>query len=345
MRRAAHTVGLAAVHPVGPLLALFLALLLALLLAPPAAAQETTLRARSGDGIWHLLVRAGIRPTGAAIEAFKELNEGRLLRGEQLVAGRGYAIPEGVGRRATVVPALGPRYERVERRSDRLAGHVYYLLSGHGGPDPGAIGRHAGRPFPEDEVAYDVTLRLARRLIEEGATVHLIVQDPDDGIRDGTRFALDRDERYQDGRAIAGNHVRRLRDRVALINRLYREDRATAKRQILLSLHVDARGSRREPPIDVHFQVASRRSERLARRLADTFREQYARVQPGRGYGGTVEYRNLYVLKRTRPAAVLVELGNIRHPRDQVRLVRASNRQALAEWLARGLLREAAGGR
>ncbi len=326
-----------------------LGIALALCLPAPASGQTelAALRAQHGDGIWNLLERAGIPPTNAYIRAFKELNEGRLIRGDQLLAGRTYELPEGGagGADVTVVPIFGPRYERVERRSDRLAGHVYYVVSGHGGPDPGAIGRYGGRSLPEDEVAYDVALRLARSLMEEGATVHLIVEDPDDGIRDGARFDVDRDERYRGGVRISTSHVRRLRDRVAIINRLYDEHRPTARLQRVLALHVDARGTRREPPVDVHFQVASSRSRRFAQGLLDTFREQYRRVQPGRGYEGEVEHRNLYVLRHTKPVAVLVELGNIRHPRDQVRLTRTSNRQTLAEWLTRGLLREAAGGR
>lgn len=308
--------------------------------------ERKTLRARRGEGIWSLLRRAGLRPTPAGIREFKRLNRGRLIRGDQLVRGRSYAIPDlpgstAAGAEIEVVPIFGPDHERVERKSNRLAGHVYYIVSGHGGPDPGTIGRYAGRALPEDEVAYDVSLRLARRLIQEGATVHLIVQDPNDGIRDVTRFPVDRDERYLGGRRISLSQRRRLRDRVRIINRLYQEHRSSAKLQRLVALHVDARGTRHEPQIDVHFQVVSDRGRPLANVLLATFRDEYARVQPGRGYQGTVEHRNLYVLRETKPVAVLVELGNIRHPRDQQRLTRPRNRHALAEWLARGLLREA----
>ncbi len=312
--------------------------------SPAPSLGQITLQAQRGDGIWTLLERGGISPTAARIEAFKELNAERLIRGDQLVAGRTYTLPEAVagGAAVRVEPLFGPKYERVERRSARLAGYVYYVVSGHGGPDPGAVGRYAGHPLPEDEVAYDVGLRLARRLMQEGATVHLIVQDPDDGIRDGTRFPLDRDERYLGDVAISTSQRQRLRDQVWIINRLYGVHRDDAKRQRVIALHVDARSSAREPQIDVHFQVMSERSRRFAQVLLDTFREQYDRVQPGRGYAGKVETRDLYLLRHTRPVAVLIELGNIRHERDQRRLVRAGNRQALAEWLTQGLVREAA---
>jgi len=307
---------------------------------PAPSDSTTTLRAARGDGIWDLLERAGVEPTPSAIEAFKDRNRDRLIRGDELLAGRSYTVPAG-GSRVGTFPIFGPEYERVARRSDRLAGRVYYIVAGHGGPDPGTVGRYAGRRLPEDEIAYDVSLRVARRLLEEGATVHLVVQDPDDGIRDGSRFPLDHDERYVGEHRIPRSQLGRLRDRVRIINRLYREHGGRAKVQRVLALHVDARGSRRDPQIDVHFLVASRRGRRMADGLRAAFRHQYARVQPGRGYDGTVGVRNLYVLRHTLPVAVLVELGNIRNSRDQRRLTVARNRQAVADWLVDGLLRDA----
>lgn len=308
--------------------------------AASSAAETTTLEARRGDGIWHLLRRAGRSPTSEAIRTFRALNEERLLPGGGLVAGRSYEVPAADRSGASLHPIFGPGHERVASRSDRLGGHVYYIASGHGGSDPGTLARYGGRPLPEDEIAYDVALRLARRLLEEGATVHLVVQDRNDGIRDGSWFHHDDDERYLDGGRIARSQRRRLRDRVRIINRLYEEHRGTAKSQRFLSLHVDARGGRYEPQIDVHFLVASRSASRFAEVLRSTFRSRYAAVQPGRGYDGTVAFRNLYVLRHSRPVATVVELGNIRNSRDQARLTRASNRQAVAEWLLQGLLTE-----
>ncbi len=303
--------------------------------------ETTVLEARRGDGIWHLLRRAGRTPTPEAIRDFRALNEERLLPGGRLAAGRPYEVPSAGRSDGELHPIFGPDHQRVERRSERLEGHVYYVVSGHGGPDPGSLARYGGRPLPEDEVAYDVALRLTKRLLEEGATAYLVVQDQDDGIRDGSWFHHDEDERYLDGTPIARSQRQRLRDRVRIVNRLYERHQGTARSQRLLSLHVDARGGTYEPPIDVHFLVASRNGSELAHVLRSTFRSRYASVQPGRGYHGTVAFRNLYVLRRSRPVATAVELGNIRNPRDQRRLTQAGNRQALAEWLVEGLLQEA----
>ena len=69
--------------------------------------------------------------------------------------------------------------------SNELSGACFYLVSGHGGPDPGAIGIYQGRQLHEDEYAYDIILRLARELLTRGAKVHIIIQDKKDGIRNG----------------------------------------------------------------------------------------------------------------------------------------------------------------
>ena len=71
-----------------------------------------------------------------------------------------------------------------------------------------------------------------------------------------------------------------------------------------------------------------------------TFDRKYDKHQPKRGFRGTVSERNLYVLRNTTPVAVFLELGNIRNKRDQQRLVLKNNRQALANWIAEGIVKD-----
>ncbi|MBK8153354.1 MAG: hypothetical protein IPK61_10060 [Saprospiraceae bacterium] len=63
----------------------------------------------------------------------------------------------------------------------------------------------------EDEYAYDVSLRLAKKLMEEGATVHIIVQDKNDGIRDEKYLDCDEDEICATGCQIPISQKKRLR--------------------------------------------------------------------------------------------------------------------------------------
>jgi N-acetylmuramoyl-L-alanine amidase len=100
-------------------------------------------------------------------------------------------------------PIFGPDYSEVALRDQRLSGKFFYLISGHGGPDPGAIGKRGSAFLCEDEYAYDITLRLAKRLLEHGARVYVIVQDPNDGIRDDALLKSDRDEYYYGKKAIS----------------------------------------------------------------------------------------------------------------------------------------------
>ena len=46
---------------------------------------------------------------------------------------------------------FGKEYATYQITSNELSGACFYLVSGHGGPDPGAIGIYQGRQLHEDE--------------------------------------------------------------------------------------------------------------------------------------------------------------------------------------------------
>ena len=210
-------------------------------------------------------------------------------------------------------------------------------MSGHGGPDPGAIGIYQGRQLHEDEYAYDIILRLARELLSRGAKVHIIIQDKKDGIRDGHVLANSKRETCM-GDPIPLNQVARLKQRCDWVNKLYRKDKSSYKRAVFI--HVDSRSKGTQT--DVFFYHSNRKAEskRLAKNMKETFESKYDKHQPNRGFSGTVSGRNLYVLAHTTPASVFVELGNIQNTFDQRRLVIPSNRQALAKWLMEGFIKD-----
>ena len=221
--------------------------------------------------------------------------------------------------------------------SNELAGACFYLVSGHGGPDPGAIGRYGKHKLHEDEYAYDITLRLGRELLMRGAKVHFIIQDKKDGIRSGAVLKNSKTETCM-GKKIPLKQNDRLKQRCMQVDKLYRKDKSNYKRAVFI--HVDSRSKKKQ--IDVFFYHApgSRLGKRLANQIRDTFEAKYKKFQPNRGFSGTVSERNLYVLRNTQPAAVFLELGNISNPRDQKRLVVEDNRQALAKWVAEGIVRD-----
>ena len=314
---------------------------------PTAHAQDRA-KPKNGEGVSTFLQRFGYT-SRAAQKEFLEINKGKLTRDGGLILGRSYRLPTGkksgkkarAGSRKTSVvePLFGPAYQNVSVRSHELEGACLYLVSGHGGPDPGAIGKVGNRELHEDEYAYDIILRLGRALMEKGAKVHIIIQDAKDGIRDDAYLSNSKRETCM-GAPIPLNQVQRLQQRCDKINALYRNDRKKYKYCRAIFIHVDSRSKGKQT--DVFFYHSNRRAEskKLANRMKDTFESKYGKHQPNRGFTGTVSGRNLYVLTRAIPVSVFVELGNIQNSLDQKRLVIPSNRQALANWLMEGFLKD-----
>lgn len=230
---------------------------------------------------------------------------------------------------------FGKDYQQLTVLSDVLNGAVFYLVSGHGGPDPGAIGDYGKSKLAEDEYAYDVTLRLARKLIEKGAVVYLITRDPNDGIRDAAVLPMDKDELCHPDLPIPLNQTERLSQRCKAVNRLYKSHPSGYQRVIFI--HLDSRSTGQNTDVFFYHHPKSKSGKNFANALRGKFRENYAKFQPNRKYTGTVSSRNLYALRNTTPTAVFIELGNIRNANDQRRFVQKDNRDALAKWITEGV--------
>lgn len=243
--------------------------------------------------------------------------------------------PAGAQKKSGSEPLFGKAYSRYTIVSSELKGAEFYLVSGHGGPDPGCIGKYKGKELHEDEYAYDIILRLGRELLKRGAKVHFIIQDARDGIRDGEILQGSKRETCM-GQAIPLNQTERLKQRSAAINRLAARSKSAYKRSVFI--HIDSRSKGEQTDVYFYHAPGSAGGERLARRLQSTFRAKYRQNQPGRGFTGTVSARGLYVLRSTNPVGVFLELGNIQNARDQKRLVVANNRQALANWITQGII-------
>ena len=228
-------------------------------------------------------------------------------------------------------------HRAVELVDKSLKNKVYYLLSGHGGPDPGAEGIYKGSKICEDEYAYDVTLRLARNLIAHGAQVHVIIQDKNDGIRDDEILLCDRDEVCIDGKPLPGNQFIRLQQRTHAVNRLHKKEKRSGKEHLVVAIHVDSRPKHKRQDVFFYHTPKSKDSEKWARKLHSKMTEKYKVHRANGNYEGTVSSRGLYVLRKTHPTAVFIELANIKNSVDQKRLTDVDNRQYLADWIYEGL--------
>lgn len=278
-------------------------------------------------------------------QKFLELNKGKLGKGNSLKAGVRYKLPPSsapskqsvaVGKKGKQL-LFGPKLADYTIESDRLKGACFYLVAGHGGPDPGAIGRIGNKELHEDEYAYDIVLRLARALLMEGATVHIIIQDAKDGIRDDQYLDNSKRETCV-GASIPLNQIQRLKQRCDKINALSKKQ--TEKYQRAIFVHLDSRSKKHQLDAFFYHHEKSVGGKELANTLKTTLKEHYDKHQPARGFTGTVSSRNLYVLRNTNPVAVLAELGNIQNSFDQRRFLLSSNRQALANWICRGFIRD-----
>jgi len=316
----------------------FILILLIVLGASPVsgAVGGDLVDVQKGDGIYSLLARYGISGSDAMKE-FIRINRDELGPDNTLILGRQYRLPE-LGK-TLLQPLFGPRYERVKVIDDRLADASFYLVSGHGGPDTGAIGKEAGYNLYEDEYAYDITLRLGRRLMEHGARVHFIIIDRTQGIRDQRYLDGNTSELCHPSQPIPRNQRERLQQRADAVNRLYHSEKNIPYRRCIV-IHIDSRSSWQGIDTFFYHSDISETGRRMAETLRGTFEEMYQRHQPGRGYAGTVVTRHLFMVDHTVPPTVFIEVGNIQHERDQERILSPGNRQAVATWLAQGILQD-----
>jgi N-acetylmuramoyl-L-alanine amidase len=236
-----------------------------------------------------------------------------------------------VRKRAAVVAAASKNPRKP------LSGTVYYLASGHGGPDPGALGKFGKYLLPEDEYAYDVTIRLSEYLKQMGATVYMIVKDPNDGVRNDAVLKMDHDEVAYPNQRIPLNQLARLSQTTIAINRLHAKHKGAYQR--FITIHVDSRSKGQNIDVFFYHHEQSTVGKRLAYHIHKRFTVNYRRHQPDRPYSGNVKPRgSLYVIRNSHAPTVFIELGNIQSAQDQKRFLIPSNRQALANWLAQGIL-------
>jgi len=323
---------------------------------------------KAGEGIYRFLLNNGRNPATQS-DAFIELNKSKLGKNNMLIKDVAYILPPLPTKTAGLNPTksadlnstqsteldpsqsndlnstpqknqkreplFGKKYEYYTVNSNKLQGATFFLVSGHGGPDCGAIGKADGIDIHEDEYAYDIMLRLARYLLMEGATVHIIIQDKYDGIRD-EKFLKNNKKETCRGKTIPLNQVKRLQQRCDEINELSRKSKDKYQRAIFI--HLDSRSVNKQMDVFFYHHSTSPTGKKLALTMQQTLKTQYRKHQPNRVFTGTVSPRDLYVLSNSNTVGLYAELGNIRNSFDQKRFLLSSNRDYLAHWLSLGFI-------
>lgn len=232
---------------------------------------------------------------------------------------------------------FGKKYARVPLVSNKLKNKIFYIESGHGGPDPGARATLKKRTLCEDEYAYDVALRVARNLISLGATVYIITRDPNDGIRDGEFLLCDKDEQTYPKQTVPAPPKERLFQRSDAINELYdKYEKKGIKDQRLMVIHVDSRSKKEQTDLFLYYKDGDDESKRLATNIRTNLEKRYKKF---RDYNGTVTMRDLHMLRECKTHTVFIELGNIHNPTDQKRIMISKNRQIISDWLTEGFIK------
>jgi N-acetylmuramoyl-L-alanine amidase len=235
---------------------------------------------------------------------------------------------------------FGKKYAEVPLTDKKLAGAVYYIVAGHGGPDPGAMSIESGKSICEDEYAYDISLRLGRELLKHGAIVHFITEDTD-GIRDQEILVCDSDETVLGNLNIPFVQKDRLKQRSDLINSMYRKHKNSGiDYQRAIEIHIDSRKKNDRVDLFFYYFPNSSRGKALATLIYNTVKNKYAKYRKNGQYEGVVMSRDLHVLREVIPTTVFVEVANIQNSLDRKRILLPSNRQLVAEWLAEGLMKD-----
>ncbi len=237
-------------------------------------------------------------------------------------------------------PIFGKKNAFVPLIDNKLRGKVYYIVSGHGGPDVGAVGKKGKNQLCEDEYAYDVSLRLARNLLEHGAIAYMIIRDPNDGLRNGEILPCDYDEYCWGNFKIPRNQKSRLYQRSDAINELFETHKKQGiKDQTVVTIHIDSNNQSHQTDVFFYYFPGSSDGKKLAVKVRDTLKAKYKENRRSGKYSGTVKPRDLHMLREPKPTSIFIELGNIRNKFDQQRFIKENNRQALSNWLYEGLVK------
>jgi len=319
---------------------------------------------QKGEGIYSFLRRHN-RTEPKQYDEFIRLNKNKLGKSNSLLQGTVYFLPPlkvttsqkkekinekkekinekskmGIQPLLGTQPLFGEKYKSYEIKDNKLAGACFYLVSGHGGPDPGAIAKVDGQELHEAEYAYDIMLRLARCLLEHNATVQIIIQNPTLGIRDDKYLTNSRNQTCM-GKEISSVQVARLKQQSNEINRINFKTKNKYQRAIFI--HLDSRSKNKRLDVFFYYQNGKQNkapSLKLAETMQKTFRNLYDKYQPDRGFSGTVSTRPLYVLRNTTPVSLFVELANMQNANDQKRFMSGNSRQVLANWLCAGFIND-----
>ena len=160
-------------------------------------------------------------------------------------------------------------------------------------------------------------------------------------IRDENYLVPDMVERCWPDKVIPVSQKPRLEQRSNIVNKLYEQNRKKGvEYQRLVEIHVDSRIKSKRIDLFFYYYPSSKIGKNLAYKLHNTMKKKYAINRKSGEYNGTVTPRDLHMLREVKPIPVFIEVGNIQNSNDQKRILYPTNRQALADWIEEGLMKD-----
>jgi N-acetylmuramoyl-L-alanine amidase len=270
-------------------------------------------------------------PTAIAIAAFVALG----------------LVPGNASERRAYVPVFSRDIESPKTLPVVTHKRPIIIDPGHGGPSPGTT----QAAVAEDEITYDISVRVTNMLTEAGYEVHQTVYDKKTKFKPQDMLTNDKNEFLVEKTGKKRPMKKKyLSKRCRIINSLYK-----GKDPVAVSIHVNATN----PLItgaSFYYPGAERYgSEEIAkasRKLAHTLEKAFKEREVPTYSLGPIPIRAVFnrfhrgdnwyaaVFKRTSDvkSKVVVETGNAQNKSDAARLVTTEGRQEIAEAIVAGIV-------
>lgn len=189
-----------------------------------------------------------------------------------------------------------------------MTNRAVFIDAGHGGRDPGAVGRQGEN---EDRINLEIALRL-KRLVEEGGGIAILTRDGDYGLYSPEAPNKKRDD-LQKRKAIA--------------------DQSDSCVNIII--HLNSFSQSRYYGAQTFYHRGSEESKRLAVILQEELR----RVLDRDNYRQPKADDDIYLLKDNQAPTVLVECGFLSNPEEERLLNEERYKEKVAFGIYSGILR------
>ncbi len=189
-----------------------------------------------------------------------------------------------------------------------LTNRVVFIDPGHGGRDPGAVGRQGEN---EDKINLEISLRL-KRLVEEGGGIAILTRDGDYGLYSPDAPNKKRED-LQKRRIIADESG-------SVIN---------------IIIHLNSFPQTKYYGAQTFYHRGSQESQRFALILQEELR----RVLDENNYRQPKADDSIYLLKGNQAPTVLVECGFLSNPKEEQLLNQEQYQEKVAWAIYSGILR------